>query len=206
MDDYATIALLVSSAFFVALSFGLLLRYRQVSQKITQSSDLGRDLWQALEQRLKKQDERILDMMARFEVIQSRSMAMTAAALSPPSTQPVMPMPPASPMEVDVPLRDVTVKPSVAQPSKSQPGSQLESQVKLDSTQQTALDSLVQKPLSTVQVFQVLKAAAGIESREHAARVMKYLFDRGLVSRDDSNKPFVYQLTENGRRYLSGTR
>lgn len=204
MDDYVTIALLVSSAFFVALSVGLLFRYRQVSQRITQSSDLGRDLWQALEQRLKKQDERILDMMARFEVIQSRSMAMTAAALSPPPTQPVMPMPPASPVDVEALPRDVTITRPVAPLSESQTRSRADSQVKLDDTQVAALTSLRERPQTTIQILAVLKAAVGVESREHAARVMKYLFDQGLVSRDDSNKPFTYRLTEEGKRYLSG--
>jgi predicted transcriptional regulator len=39
--------------------------------------------------------------------------------------------------------------------------------------------------------------------REHTARMMESLFDKGLVTRDDSEKPFVYQLTEQGERYLS---
>ncbi|HEV2225289.1 MAG TPA: hypothetical protein VGR56_00630, partial [Nitrososphaerales archaeon] len=65
LDDATTIALLVTSAFFVALAFGLLVRYRQLSQKIAGSSDLGHDLWDALEQRMRKQDERILDVMGR---------------------------------------------------------------------------------------------------------------------------------------------
>ena len=73
MDDLVTYALLTASAVFVVLSVVLLARYRQVSQRISASSDLGRDLWEALEARLKKQDERILDVMARMEVIQSRA-------------------------------------------------------------------------------------------------------------------------------------
>jgi hypothetical protein len=72
MDDLSTYALLVSSATFVFLSFALLFRYRQISKQITASNDLGKDLWAALEGRLTKQDERILDVMGRVEVIQSR--------------------------------------------------------------------------------------------------------------------------------------
>jgi predicted transcriptional regulator len=41
------------------------------------------------------------------------------------------------------------------------------------------------------------------KSREHAARLMKDLFDQGLVVRDDSHKPFMYALTDEGRRYIS---
>jgi predicted transcriptional regulator len=39
-------------------------------------------------------------------------------------------------------------------------------------------------------------------SREHTARMMKLLYEKGLVTRDDSAKPFVYQLTERGRSLL----
>jgi predicted transcriptional regulator len=40
-------------------------------------------------------------------------------------------------------------------------------------------------------------------SREHTSRLMKALFDRGFVVRNDRNKPFVYEITEAGRRYLT---
>ena len=34
---------------------------------------------------------------------------------------------------------------------------------------------------------------------------LKTLFERRLVSRVDEKKPFVYELTEEGRRYLSAS-
>ena len=40
-------------------------------------------------------------------------------------------------------------------------------------------------------------------SREHAARLLKGLFDRGLVVRNDLRKPFVYEITETGRRMVA---
>jgi len=39
-------------------------------------------------------------------------------------------------------------------------------------------------------------------SREHTARLMKGLFELGLVQRNNATKPFVYQLTDEGRRHL----
>ena len=32
--------------------------------------------------------------------------------------------------------------------------------------------------------------------REHSARLLKGLFDKGLVVRDDSAKPYVYELAD----------
>jgi len=42
------------------------------------------------------------------------------------------------------------------------------------------------------------------KSREHTARVMKELFELGLVRRNVAHKPFVYQLTDEGRRFITG--
>jgi DNA-binding transcriptional ArsR family regulator len=202
VDDLVTTVLLASAAFFVALAFGLLIRYRQVSQKITSSSDLGRDLWQALEQRMKKQDERILDVMARLEVVQSRVLAATAAqTTAAPLPAPVLPRE-APPSEGT--MLDVTPSPPAEQRPESQPESQTSQmsqgpvrEIQLDETQLKVVNLLGESPKNTRQ----LTDAIGL-SREHTARLMKALFEAGVVSRNDATKPFVYQLTDHGRSFL----
>ncbi len=181
MDDFVTYALLSASVFFIVLAFGLLARYRQVSQKITVSTDMGRDLWQALDQRLKKQDERILDMMGRFEVAQSHVMERPAPSV--PVVAPASPRVQRETVAVEEPQLAITQRKVAAS---------------LDPTQVTVIKLLGGKPRSSVEI----KELAG-KSREHTARLMKSLFDRGLVTRDVSQRPFVYQLTDAGRRYLS---
>ena len=199
-DDLVTAALLASTAFFVALAFGLLIRYRQMSQRITASTDLGHDLWQALDQRMKKQDERILDVMARLDVLQSRVLAATAAQspVSPPPTPNLAPKP--QPVQDAIP----SVMPStpLTQHQESQHEtrtSQVPAQeIRLDETQSKVVSLLAEGPKNTRQ----LTDAVGL-SREHTARLMKTLFEGGVVARDDATKPFVYQLTDKGRRYLT---
>jgi hypothetical protein len=192
LTDLVTLVVVACSAFFVALSFGLLIRYRQVSQKINASNDLGRDLWSALESRMKKQDERILDMMGRLEVIQSRAFERT------PVERPYVGLPPPS------------ARPSASEGTREESAassnpvvtleaaSHITSNVTLDETEKSVLRLLGERPRSSIEV----KELTG-KSREHAARLMKGLFDAGLVARDSSKKPFVYQITENGRRLLS---
>lgn len=201
VDDLVSALLLASAAFFVALAAGLLVRYRRVSQRITESSDLGRDLWQALEQRTKKQDERILDIMGRLEVIQARVLAAAAAqTVAPPLAQPVTaPQPPREAVP------DVIPPAAALQPPESREGPQ-ESQgsqphaldTRLDETQLRVIALLSESPKNTRQ----LTDAIGL-SREHTARLMKELFEAGFVSRSDATKPFVYQLTDQGRRRLT---
>jgi CRP-like cAMP-binding protein len=202
MVDVITLALLAAAFFFVALSFALLVRYRQVSERINVSTDLGRDLWSSLEQRLKKQDERILDMMGRVEVIQSRVMtaASTQAALAgsgPPPAPPVVPQ-----VEVETSQSHVSGL-AVQQPESQEsqlsqaapPSSAVVSD--LDETQLAALKLLSEVPKNTRQLTDALG-----KSREHTARIMKGLFESGLVKRNDSSKPFVYELTDEGRSRL----
>ena len=200
VDDVVTVVFLASSGFFVALAFGLLVRYRQVSQKISASSDLGHDLWQALEQRMKKQDERILDVMARLEVVQSR--VVTTTTVHGPAALSSLPHPTPSPAPADERPGGV-MEPT---PPEQQRGSQLgpresqspTSRTPLDETQLAAMKLLGEGPKNTRQLTDVLK-----KSREHTARTMKGLFERGLVARNDSTKPFVYQLTEEGKHYVT---
>ena len=45
-----------------------------------------------------------------------------------------------------------------------------------------------------------------MSDKERRARLTKALFDKGLVTRDDSEKPFVYQLTERGREYIGSSK
>lgn len=40
------------------------------------------------------------------------------------------------------------------------------------------------------------------KSREHTSRLMKRLYNESLVTRDIDNKPFLYKITDEGRRLL----
>jgi len=200
VDDLVTAVLLAAVGFFVALAFGLLVRYRQASQRITESSDLGRDLWRALEQRMKKQDERILDVMARLEVVQARVLAAAASqVVEIPAPQPAPA--PRAPAEAVV---DVMPSPPTMQHPKSQPESQASlvpfPEIWFDETQLKVIVALSDGPKNTRQ----LTDAIGV-SREHMARLMKELFEAGVVTRNDATKPFVYQLTDAGRQHLGGS-
>jgi hypothetical protein len=210
LDDLVTLALLVSAGFFVALSLGLLIRYRRISQTINASSDVGRDLWLALEQRMKRQDERIIDVMGRLEVVQSRMVAVAVAQV-PPAPAPETPS--SSVVEQTAPSEeereDAVVTPGeVPRPesqAESQPESQVPSresqaraiQIALDETQRAVLGLLAEGQRNTRQLTDALH-----KSREHTARLMKEMFELGLVGRNSATKPFVYQLTDEGRRYL----
>ena len=206
MDDVTTYALLTASFFFVVVGIALLARYRQVSKRINTSTDLGRDLWSSLEQRLKKQDERILDVMGRLEVIQAR--VLTGGSAQSPSALSLLPVITPHPPVEEHP-HPVTGPSPITQQLESQESQQeqapvqaAEAGVELDKTEKLALSLLSGGPLATPDILKGLVSRGGPRSREHAARLMKDLFVKGLVSRNSSSKPFVYQLTEEGKRRI----
>jgi CRP-like cAMP-binding protein len=179
MSDYLDVATIAVAAFFVVLAAMLLIRYRQVSERISASSDLGHDLWKALEDRLKKQDERVLDLMGRVEVLQARALAASqpSSFVAPRDVRPSQPV--------------VSLRPA------SEPKAAARVQEALGGTEMKVVELLGDGAKSTREITK----AIGL-TREHTARIMKAFFDKGLVTRDDSAKPFVYQLTDKGRGYL----
>ena len=173
---------------FVVLSWVLLSRYRNLTAKVAESSELGRDIWNALDSRLKKQDERILDVVTRFEVYESRLAETRFIGAA----------------KERVPVR-ITKAEIQRQPEAEQREEQREemkpvasTKEDLEPTERVVLQLLMERPRTSIEIKTLVK-----KSREHSARLMKTLFERRLVSRADEKKPFVYELTEEGRRYLS---
>lgn len=162
----------------------LLSRYRQLSGRISESTEVGRTLWSALDSRLKKQDERILDIMTKFDVYESR------VGLSSPLKERLF----GAETETSIVQRKALRDLPIVQPTRAQ----LLPQSWLEPTERVVLQLLLEQPRTSVEIKSLTN-----KSREHAARLMKGLFERNLVARDDSKKPFVYQITERGRRYLS---
>lgn len=46
-----------------------------------------------------------------------------------------------------------------------------------------------------------IQSAIG-RTREHTSRLMRKLYESNLVSRENNNKPFKYNITDEGRREL----
>ena len=47
-----------------------------------------------------------------------------------------------------------------------------------------------------------IEVTFGGRSREHVSRLMKKLFDDGLVERDATNRPYTYSITDSGKKYI----
>jgi DNA-binding MarR family transcriptional regulator len=190
VDDVVVgLAAAVTTATLVVLSV-LLSRYRALVKDSTKSSDLAKNLWDAMNARLITQDTRIVDLMAKVEVYSVRS----KGGLPAPSQNPVS--------------RDVTrpisrVEAQLSQPSQpiSQPPSTLpQSRNATKDTDAVILRALMEGPKTPNQIRDIIGM-----TREHTGRLMKLLFTRGLVVRNDQHKPYIYEATEAGRRYVASS-
>jgi biotin operon repressor len=184
LDDYvlaASAAIIVASVVILAT---LLSRYNRLVQESDRSTALAKDVWDSMNSRFSVVDGRIIDLMAKTDVLSSR------LGLSQIVSQPRDP-------------RDVTT--SIAVQAKSSKPTEavraVQPSVPLGEgteTETKVLRLLAEGPKSSAEI----KEQVG-RSREHTARLMKTLFDRGLVIRNDRNKPYVYEITESGKSYVA---
>jgi hypothetical protein len=182
LDDYviATSAGIIVAA--VVILSTLLSRYSKLVQEAEKSTRLAKDVWDSVNSRFSVVDARIIDLMVKTEVLSSKSplpqaMSQTRhVTITPASTVMRASKPPEAPSTLT---------------ASAQLGDGTETELKV-------LRLLVEGPRTSAQI----KGEIG-RSREHTARLMKALFDRGLVVRNDRNKPYVYEITASGKSYVT---
>jgi len=60
------------------------------------------------------------------------------------------------------------------------------------------LNLITKKPMTSRDI----EVTFGGRSREHVSRLMKKLFDDGLVERDERNRPYTYSITDSGKKHI----
>ena len=182
LDDYVLAASAGVMVAAVVILATLLSRYSRMVQEADKSTRLAKDVWDSVNSRFSVVDGRIIDLMAKTDVLSSR--------FGVPQSAP-------QPRAVSVPVGSLPTTASkpgevvrlAQRPLQVEEGTETESKV---------LRLLTEGPRTSAQI----KDEVG-RSREHTARLMKALFDRGLVVRNDRNKPYVYEITESGKSYVA---
>jgi DNA-binding HxlR family transcriptional regulator len=174
LEDYAVIlAIVVITAGVVILGF-FMARYRQLVSEVGESTLLAKDVWSSMQSRFMVTDSRVIDLMAKVEVLSERLK---------------------SPQKEEKAPAVVPTEPGITTPPRAAVSSQLE--VGGGDTERKILESLAAGPKTSGQIREVIG-----RSREHTARLLKTLFEKELVVRNDANKPYVYEITGKGRDYL----
>lgn len=183
LDDYVIAVAAGVIAASVVILVTLLSRYTRMVQEAEKSTRLAKDVWDSVNSRFSVVDARIIDLMVKSEVISSR-MGLSQSGVHPSQSSSIQP----TGMESNA-TKPVETTRAIAQAVPRLEGTETESKV---------LRLLAQGPRTSAQI----KEEVG-RSREHTARLMKMLFDRGLVIRNDRNKPYVYEITDSGRSYVA---
>ena len=68
----------------------------------------------------------------------------------------------------------------------------------LEDSIEHVLKLITKKPMTSRDI----EVTFGGRSREHVSRLMKKLFDDGLVERDATNRPYTYSITDSGRKHI----
>jgi hypothetical protein len=182
LDDYVLAASAAVITAAVVILGTLLWRYRSLVKEADVSTRLAKDVWDSVSSRFSVVDARIIDLMAKTEVLSSRF------GFASPTSQ--LRSSPAAVTNVAMSTSKGFESVRVAQPAVLVgEGTETETRV---------LRLLSEGPRTSAQI----KEEVG-RSREHTARLMKALFDRGLVVRNDRNKPYVYEITESGKSYVA---
>ena len=183
LDDYVIAASAGVIMASVVILVVLLSRYKRLVEEADKSTQLAKDVWDSVNSRFTVVDARIIDLMVRSEVASSRAgqthVVPQKAAVSTASAS--------------IPSRasTLTEPQSLTTVSRTRFSEGTE-------TEEKVLRILALGPKTSAQIKQEVG-----RSREHTSRVMKQLFDRGLVIRNDRNKPYVYEITDNGRSYVA---
>jgi biotin operon repressor len=184
MVDYALAASAAVMVAAVVVLASLLSRYSQLVREVDRSNRLAKDVWDSANSRFSVVDARIIDLMAKTDVLSSR---MTGGHVTPQTAST-----PVQPTISQPNVGKVLDMPTAIRIQQSPPiseGTETEAKV---------LRFLAQGPRSSAEIKEQLG-----RSREHTARLMKSLFDRGLVVRNERNKPYVYEITESGKSYAA---
>lgn len=181
IDDYViagAAAVIVAS---VLVMMTLLYRYRELVREADRSTRLAKDVWDSVNSRFAVVDSRIIDLMAKTEVLSSRLNIETA------------------PSRLSEPVIETGSTTATSAGRTTSAGSQTStSATQSTETEARVLRLLVTGPRSSAQIKDELG-----RSREHTARLMKGLFERGLVVRNERTKPYVYEITSAGRTYVA---
>jgi DNA-binding HxlR family transcriptional regulator len=192
------VAIITASAVIMG---SFLARYRQLVKEADSSTRLAKDVWDMANSRFSLVDARIIDLMAKSEVFSSRlglpklASHQSSSTITSPQTSQEASRQISQPTSQPAPGRATPERPPVVQfapATTAKPPGRVSTK-----TENQVLGLLATGPKSSAEIKTQLNV-----SREHTARLMKGLFDRGLVARNDRNKPYVYEITESGKSYV----
>jgi hypothetical protein len=169
---------------------------RRIAASYRESSAIVTHILDELDSRASFQDRKVADIGVRLDVLEERWLRVGWTS-GPPSHQPLTDeyVRQAERAAVEYYRKPPTLRSEAAPRPSATTGKDL----RLTRAEVAVLKSLVDRTLTAPEARGVLGS-----SREHAARIMKSLADKGLVVRSLAERPYVYELSDDGRGVITG--
>jgi len=179
--------LLLASASLFSISIYHVYMIRNAAREKRESVEILDNIAGEMRMRLDRQEKKLVEQDVRLDVTEA-----ILRRLTPPIQADRAPVASVKSSDITSKAVEITSRQRVVEPGKKLV-------VSLTPTELEALKALKEGLTSAREIEDRLG-----RSREHTARLMKRLFEKGLVVRDDSKKPYVYKMTEEGVKASEG--
>ena len=183
MDSFQLILVLyvLVVALFASVVY-LLVEARRFDGKVGRQDDaLVENIVGSLTERMREQDARIAEMQVKVDIVEMRLGRSSVGSRSRESMK-----------TMD---ESIVIKPAERKTDGGGLGSGRLGE--LNESEAVVLRALADGAKTPAEIMVLLKC-----TREHSSRMMKSLFERNLVSRDAGKRPFVYSISEAGRKVI----
>jgi predicted transcriptional regulator len=157
--------------------FRLLPILQKRGREIRETEMVIRSLLDDIKMRIEGRDSKIAELMVRVEVLEDRYKNLIES-------------------KVKQSITEVTERTGVEE-TFQKVGKGVQRIVKPGDVIMTILKALDEKPHTSSEIQKLIG-----KSREHTARLLKSLYEKGLVVREEDKKPFIYMISETGREFL----
>lgn len=171
IDIYFQILTVIIFILAIIILSYYLVRLRILNNKIKDSSDIGEKIIIELKHRLNNQDQKMVDLEVKIDIIELKIDRF-----------------------VNQNITQSYAKPNIADMNRYKkdmisPNRKLQNITKITETKDKILKSLEQRNYTAIELQNLIH-----KTREHTSRILKELYLDGYVTRDEINKPYVYQL------------
>lgn len=174
-DGYIQFSYIIITIFTIVILSIYLIRLKRVKYEINESSNIVGIIINELKQRLSIQDKKIVDQEVKIDILELKVNKLLRQEMNKSYNN-------LKDIKLNEKVNDViSIKDKISHDI-----------IKFNKTEKIILDSLVNKEYSANELQLKIN-----KTREHTSRLLKNLYNKNIITRDESNKPYIYRLSNN---------
>lgn len=175
IDIYFQILYILIFIFTIIILSYYLISIKRVKYEINESSDIVNIIISELKYRLSNQDKKIIDQDVKIDILELKINKLLRQDMNKLYNN-------KNDFNLNERLKHVI-----------SPRNKISQDItKLNKTEKIILDNLVNKEYTANELQNIIN-----KTREHTSRLLKNLYNKNIITRDESDKPYIYRLTSN---------